>query len=204
MFNWMFRRHLEDDETLVRIVHKHWLLGIKTLFAPTAVGTVIGLILASVQTQAVFLIAAVLGVVTVIWWIRNFLDYYLDAWIITDQGIIDIAWHGWFHRQSSRILYTDIQGVSYEIHGVFGTLLRYGVISVEKISSGEEIALENVSMPRRVESLILQAMEQYLHSKNLKDSGHIKDILASMIAQQIALQEMGVEEEEEDEEEVER
>lgn len=191
---WLFKKHLEDDETLKRVVHKHWLLGVRALFWPTFWIACTILVLLYNSARGMITIMGLIDFVLAIWWLRNFFDYYLDAWLVTDQGIIDIAWHGWFHRQSARVLYSDLQGVSYEIEGVWGTLLQYGTISVEKISTGQAISLENVRQPKQVEILILQSMEAYLHSKNMKDATQIQKLLASLIADQIHLQEMKGEE----------
>ena len=73
-------------------------------------------------------------------------------------------------------------------------MLRYGTISVEKISTGSVISLDNVSKPRRIEGIILKNMEAYLHSKNLKDAKHVQDILSTLIAREVQLG--GFEEEE--------
>lgn len=180
--SFFFKKHLDDDETIAYAVHKHWLLGLRTLFWPTA--TFIGLwaLLYWVPDRYVFYGIAFTAALTVVWWLRNFYDYYLDAWLITNKGIIDLEWHGWFHRQSARILYSDIQGIEYEIHGILGTLLRFGTISVEKISTGGVVSMPYVKNPRQVESLILQMLEAYMHKKNLKDATTVKDILAEFVA----------------------
>lgn len=186
----LFQKHLDDDEVLVRVVHKHWLLGLRALFWPTAFFAAgWGMVVLS-QSRAWLTISAVLSIVFLVWWLRNFFDYFLDAWAITDHGIIDVAWHGWFHRESARILYSDIQGVSYEIKGVTGTLLRYGTVSVEKISTGSAVSLEYVSRPKLVELLILKQMETYLHSKNMKDSKQVQELLANLVAEQMNLREL--------------
>ena len=195
-----FHKHLEDDETLVRVVHKHWLLGLRLLFWPTVVFAFVWSLSAYAQTRAMITISAVLSIAIVLWWLRSFFDYYLDAWLITDHGIIDIEWFGWFHRESARVLYSDIQGVSYEIHGVAGTLLRYGTVAVEKISNGEEIELEYVSQPKKVESLILHRMETYLHTKNLKDAKHVQEILSAIVAEHLQREELSGEDDGDDEE----
>ncbi len=188
--HYFFKRHLDDDETLVRAVHKHWFLGLKALFWPTVLFAACWSFLYLAPTRPVFLVVSVVSVIVLVWWLRNFFDYFLDAWLITDHGIIDIAWHGWFHRESTRVLYSDIQGVSYEVKGVLGTLLYFGTVSVEKISTGGEIALEYVKNPRRVEATILKCMEAYLHTKNLKDGAQIQDLLASLLAERMQLKEM--------------
>jgi len=188
--NRLFKRHLEDDEDVVTVVHKHWLVGIKFMFWPLLIFVFLVALLAVVPRLYMFYIVSLLSIVTLVWALRNFFDYYLDAWIITDMGIIDVEWHGWFHRQSSRVLYSDLQGVSYEINGIGETFLRYGTISVEKISTGSEISLAHVPRPRKVEAVILQCMEDYLYSKNLSDATAVQDILANVISREMHLKEM--------------
>jgi hypothetical protein len=182
---WLFHRHLEEDENIILLVHKHWLLGARHLFFPVSIFIGLLVLLGVAFSVPVLYVVGVLASVTLVWMLRNFFDYYLDAWILTDSGIIDVEWHGWFHRQSSRVLYSDLQGVSYEIQGVWGTLLRYGTVSVEKISTGSEISMDFVHHPRAVERTILQCMENYLHSKNLKDAGAVQELLATVVAREL-------------------
>lgn len=194
----LFTKHLDDDEVLVRVVHKHWLLGVKALFWPTAWIAFVALMCVGFPTRPMFIIAGVAEFVFAVWWLRCFFDYYLDAWIITNEGIIDIAWHGWFHRESARILYSDIQGVSYEIKGVIGTLLQVGVIAVEKISTGDSVSLESVKRPKKIESLLLLNQEKYLHKKNLRDGKQVQKMLASLLADQVNMKELGISDDEDE------
>lgn len=186
----LFARHLEDDEIVREVVHAHWLIGLKFLFWPTLFFALPWVFFLTTPKLVILEVVALLSIASAIWWVRNFFDYFLDAWLLTNQGIIDVAWHGWFHRESSRILYSDIQGVSYEINGVGGTFLRYGTIAVEKISTGTTIALAHVPHPRRVEAAILRYMEEYVHSKNLKNAKHVQELLAEVVAKEIHLQEL--------------
>lgn len=186
----LFTKHLDDDEVLVRVVHKHWLLGVKALFWPMLWLVLTGLVALGFPTRGMLIVCGVFALCVFVWWLRNFFDYFLDAWIITNEGIIDVAWHGWFHRESSRILYSDIQGVSYEIKGVVGTLLQVGTISVEKISTGDSVSLESTKRPKKIESLLLSHQEKYLHKKNLKDSKQVQELLATLVAERLQLQEL--------------
>lgn len=183
--SFLFTKHLEEDEHVRMIVHKHWLLGLGSLAWPSVSFLLSWFVLSVRPSQPVLIVVAVWSTMSLVWWFRNFLDYYLDAWIITDHGIIDLEWLGWFHRQSSRILYSDIQGVSNEVHGIAGTLLRFGSVTIEKISTGSAISIENVPRPRAVESVILKNMETYLHSKNLKNAKHIEELLSKFVAEHI-------------------
>ncbi len=189
----LFRGHLEDDENVSLIVHKHWLLGTKALFWPTTVVIASLVFFFLSHVRGVQLSLAIVAMISLVWLLRNFFDYFLDAWIITDHGIIDVSWHGWFHRESARVLYSDLQGVSYEIHGVFGTLMNFGTISVEKISTGSAISMEYVKNPRSVEGLVLRNMETYLHKKNLKDSKQVQEMLSTLIAERIQMRDFPTE-----------
>ena len=140
----LFARHLDDDEGVTAIVHKHWMLGIKHFLWPVFSFLLAWLVLYVVPFLLVFYLVALWAVGSLVWLLRNFFDYYLDAWIITDKGIIDVAWHGWFHRQSTRVLYSDIQGVSYEIQGVFAPnamrVIRYRVRISPSMKHGQNIS----------------------------------------------------------------
>lgn len=183
----LFAGHLDEDEEVTMIVHKHWLLGLRILLKPVVYTLAIITFAFLFPYEWAYYVAAVAGVAAVVWLLRNFYDYYLDAWIVTDQGIIDVEWHGWFHRESTRVLYSDIQGVSYEIQGVLSTIMRFGTISVEKISTGSAISLEKVASPKAVEAVILKNMEGYLHTKNLGDAKHVQEILSQIVAREIQL-----------------
>lgn len=180
--SYFFDQHLDDEEEILKVVHKHWLLGIKSLWIPTLVFVAVWSILYFVHTKVVIYAISLAALGVAIWWIRNFLDYYLDAWVVTNKGIIDLEWHGWFHRASARVLYSDIQGVEYEVKGIFGTLMNIGTMSLEKISTGGTITMVYVKKPRVVESIILEAMENYMHKKNLKDAKTVQSILAEFVA----------------------
>ena len=180
--SFFFKKHLDDDEVISLVVQKHWLIGLKNLFWPSLVFIAIWSALALSLSRYMIYSVSVAALSVLLWWIRNFMDYYLDAWLITNKGIVDLQWHGWFHRSSARVLYSDVQGVSYEVKGILGMLFSYGHMDIEKISTGSTISMDYVKKPRRVESVILENMERYVHSKNLKDATTVQTILAEFVA----------------------
>ena len=185
----LFHKHLEEEESVSKIVHQYWVIGARMLFWPVLFFIAGCVFLAAAPQRLTLIVVALWSIAMIVWGIRNFLDYYLDAWIVTDQGVIALEWLGFFHRQSSRILYSDIQGVSYEIHGIIGTLSRYGTLSIEKISTGATLSLAYVQHPRSIESLILKNMEEYLYKKNLKNAKHVQNLLSEFVAEKMQLQE---------------
>ncbi len=180
--SFFFSRHLDDEEEISMVVHKHWLMGLRSLFWPSLLFLGIWSIVAFSPSRPIFYGVALADLFVLIWWIRNFMDYYLDAWVITNRGIIDLEWHGWFHRTSTRVLFSDLQGVSYEINGIIGTMFRYGHMDIEKISTGTTMSMDFVKNPKTVECVILENMEAYMHTKNLKDATAVQEILAEFVA----------------------
>ncbi|MBP9773567.1 MAG: PH domain-containing protein [Candidatus Peribacteraceae bacterium] len=195
-----FKQHLGEDEKIHLVVHKHWVVGVKDLILPTVIFVLLWALLLSMRDKFIFYGVAILSVGAVIWWIRNFLDYYLDVWLITNKGVIDLEWKGWFHRTSARILYSDIEAASYEIKGILPTIFRIGTLSLEKISTGSEISMPFVKNPKQVESKILENLETYMHKKNLKDAKTVQNILAEFVAGSMNSERFEEEDEEETEE----
>ncbi len=179
--HFFFGKHLDDEEQIILIVQKNWFCGVKVLYAPTFVFIALWTTLYFVRKMAILYGLSLASIGILIWWMRNFLDYYLDAWIVTNMGVIEIQWHGWFHRSSSRVLYSDIQGIGYDIHGILGTLFQVGTVSIEKVSTGSAISMEAVRKPKRVEMAVLEAMEAYMLQKNLRDATTVQNILTELV-----------------------
>lgn len=186
--NRLFKRHLESDEHIIFIVHRHWISGLKHLALPTLALLVLCAILLTVPERVVATTVLILLGITFVWLLRNFFDYFLDAWVITNTGVIDVAWHGWFHRESARILYSDIQGVSYEIKGIIPTIFQTGTISVEKVSTGSAISMTFVKRPRKIEQIILENMEKYIHKNNLRDATTLQNLLVNVLSKEVQKQ----------------
>lgn len=180
--DWFFKKHLDDDETIIIILHRHWRLGMRSLLVPSVLFVGVWVILYQVPGRNMFYGVAAAALAILIWWMRNFLDYFLDAWIVTNKGIIDLEWFGWFHRSSARVLYSDVEGVAYEVNGIMGTMFNYGTMKLEKISTGGAITMENVHRPKRAAAIIMDAMEKYMHAKNLKDAKTVQHILSEFVA----------------------
>lgn len=88
------------------------------------------------------------------------LDYYLDAWIVTDERIINIAQRGFFNRDVSELKLMNIQDVTSEIIGVIPTLLNYGDIFVQTAAEKEHFAFHQIPHPNRVKNVIIQLQEK--------------------------------------------
>ena len=108
------------------------------------------------------------------------IQWYLDAWVITNFGVIDQSWNSFFDISTTRIEYGNIEGITKEVKGFWGTILRYGNIQIEHMS-GEPVVLNNVSAPRSIERHIVKEQKAYLHRQNFEDHGKLKDLLTNLL-----------------------
>lgn len=86
--------------------------------------------------------------------VYRFFDWYADGWVLTNQGILDIKWGGFFHHQCLRLNYDDIRGVTYETNGVIPSVFGYGDVTMLMASGGENI-LREAAKPAKLQKKIL-------------------------------------------------
>ena len=100
------------------------------------------------------------------------LDYYLDAWIVTDERIINIEQRGFFTRKISELKLTKIQDVTSEIIGVIPTLFNYGNIYVQTAGEKEHFTFFQIPNPNYVKNVIVDLQEKERVSEE-KELGEI-------------------------------
>ena len=88
------------------------------------------------------------------------LDFYLDAWIVTTERIINIEQRGFFNRDISELKLTKIQDVTSEIIGVVPTLLDFGNIYVQTAGETEHFTFYQIPNPNQVKNVIVQLQEK--------------------------------------------
>ncbi len=157
---------LFPDEIVLLVIRRHWivfavpalLFGVLFVLPAIALAAAFALFPAlaapAPAASAKFLFALYLLVLTLgifIFWMK----YYLDAWIITDQRIIDIEQHGLFHREVSEIAMERIQNVTIEIPGFLATVMKFGTIKIQTASESDFV-ITDVPDCYRAKDLILK------------------------------------------------
>jgi len=124
------------------------------------------------------LIWCLLGVFFVVY---NYLDWYLDIYIITTSRIIDITQNGLFHRQVGETYLDNVQDVQYEISGIIATLFNYGCIRIHTAGPSGDIVFEQVHRPQEVQRYLLQQVERY-KDENSEKLATPEDLLELMLS----------------------
>ncbi len=104
--------------------------------------------------KSVYLLFLMLGLL--ILWIM----YYLNMQIITNERIVDVTQKSLLHHTISELNLTNIEDVTAEVRGVFGTFLDYGSVYVQTAAETERFVFDNVPNPAAVEKMILDLYEK--------------------------------------------
>lgn len=172
--------YLDDGEFIHYIAHKKIVVAIVSFIKIGFLGILLPIGLYLILPQALFVSAIwlLIGLVKLSYAIFN---WYFDAWIITNMGVIDIEWDGVFNRTSIRIDYQNIEGVVVEVNGFLQTVLNYGNIHISRIGSGNPVTLEEARNPREIEQKVLYFQDMYNFKRNLNEHSALKDLLTSML-----------------------
>lgn len=90
----------------------------------------------------------------------NFIDYYLDVWIVTNRRIINVEQEGFFARRISEHKLFRIQDVTSEVEGVFPTLLRFGSVYIQTAGTKRNFHFEQVPHPDRIKDTIIELIQK--------------------------------------------
>jgi hypothetical protein len=162
---------LEPNEHVVMEARKHWLLFILELL-PYAILIVIPfalpklLVLAPpIASYAAYLDyhsmlgRAGLGVWLLVMWTgawNAFTRYFLNAWVLTNQRIVDIKQNGFFSREVSSLFLSRVQDVTTNVEGVLPSLLNIGDITVQSAGAVDEFHMQGIPRPEQMRDIILR------------------------------------------------
>lgn len=89
--------------------------------------------------------------------------YYLDAWMVTSDHLIDIEQFNLFHRQTSVSRIDRIQDITIETLGFIATLLHFGDIHVQTAGTEREFVMRGIANPKYVREAILRQQDTLFH-----------------------------------------
>src|SRR3990167_5983038 len=78
---------------------------------------------------------------------HDWVDYYLDVWIITNERILDIEQHGLFSRVISELAIENVQEVRNTVKGFLATFLKYGDVHVQSSSAEKTVIFSGIPDP---------------------------------------------------------
>lgn len=162
---------LEPGEHVVLQVRKHWFLFLGELL-PYAILAVIPFALPKLLALAPPLASyaaffdytapatrAALGVWLLVVWTSawgTFTKYFLNAWVLTNQRIVNIKQHRYFSRGVSSLFLSRVQDVTTNVSGILHSLLGVGDIKVQTASEDVEFVIRGIPRPEQMRDVILK------------------------------------------------
>lgn len=175
----LFRNLLDDGEKIVYVAHIHPFIVYPVLFKALFFGLMIpaiGYWLFPLMPE-VWSAWAILGSMIFAY---RLIQWYMDAWVITNMSVINFSWNSPFSHSTNRIEFGTIETTTSEIHGFWGTILRFGNLQIDNVSSSP-VTLKNVTRPQKVERIIMENQSKYVHSQALRDHGQLKELLTTLL-----------------------
>ncbi|EKD63565.1 MAG: hypothetical protein ACD_51C00253G0001, partial [uncultured bacterium] len=131
--NIAFRSYLNKGEKIHFIAHVHPFTIYKVFFKIIVFGILLPLGFNLIMPPFYFIWYG-WGTIGILVFLYEILNWYMDAWMVTNQGVIDLQWNSFFDKSATKIEYEMIEGVTYQIKGFWGTILNFGDIVIERSS----------------------------------------------------------------------
>lgn len=179
----IFQKHLEAGEEVAFTAHTHWSQFLSPLIKIVFFGLSLPWIIYATgfRTRLFLLVVALWVLLAIVKLFYDFVDWYADAWLFTNKSIIIVTWHGIFSNTSQRVSYEDAEGIAFLIKGFWGTVLRFGDITLKTIS-GSTIVMRDAKSPKKVEMALMEHQEKYMSQKEMNDATGLKQMLSQMVA----------------------
>ena len=155
----------EPEEHVILLLRKHWITNIPWLllaliffFAPLVLGVfpLISFLPANFQLMAV--IAWYLLLTAFI--LEKFLSWFFNAYIVTDERIIDIDFYNLIYRQVTEAQNDKIQDITYRIGGVVRSLFNYGDVLIQTAGALPNLDFNAVPNPDQIVKILNELREQ--------------------------------------------
>jgi membrane protein YdbS with pleckstrin-like domain len=146
---------METEEKVVLFLRKHWITNVPwililiiMILAPFLVS---GLSLFDdVPSNFKFIFMLVWYLVTTAYFLESFLTWFFNAYIVTDERIIDVDFYNLIYKEVSDASIDKIQDVTYKMGGVIRTLFNYGDVLVQTASEVPNFEFLAVPKPDNV------------------------------------------------------
>lgn len=169
----------KEGEVILAVLHRHWfniltqmllilaliiMLGLSAIYLPIVFPNIV--LLSGGNFFVFFEISGAMFI-----WVLFFIlwiDYYFDAWIVTNKRIVNIDQKGLFVRNVSELELENIQDVTTEVCGMIPTFLNYGNVFIQNAGQVERFIFQNVPNPYAVKDLIMNLQEKMEHQDDIE------------------------------------
>lgn len=169
---------VRPDEEIILLLRRHWRLIIGYILRLAISGIVpiiIYLLLfytlnLEIEEGGLIYIILILGAsiyYLFIWalFFHEWIDYYLDVWIVTNRRILNIEQEGFFNRTISEQNIERVQDVTSEVKGRLETFLDFGDVYVQTAGEEKRFVFEQIPHPYQVAEKIIEIHNKVAREK---------------------------------------
>jgi len=92
--------------------------------------------------------------------LTNFLHWFFNIYIVTNERIVDIDFKFLLYKHFSEAEHTKIQDISFTSSGIAATLFNYGNVNIQTAGESPTLEFEIVSHPQKVVETIRDLAEK--------------------------------------------
>jgi hypothetical protein len=112
---------------------------------------------------------------------REFMKWYGNAILMTNESLVFAEFYDFFDRKISRLDYWDLDDVELEKKGVGDYLGNKGDLIFTKVSGGTAEEFKRINNPRKIIRKIRKYKEKVLDEKNFTEESALKDLLSKLV-----------------------
>ena len=164
----LFTQELKEEEKVIKIVHKHWgsfVFSAVKIFLAFSIPFFLSSFLFSNSIGLIIFFILFIG--ASLYTLHLWMNWYFDLFVLTNQRLINIDQKGIFTREVSEATYANVQGVTYELSGLFAMLFNYGTVKIQAIGIKDLVKIESAQDPKRLQELILEIKDKAAESEEM-------------------------------------
>ena len=170
----------KPNEHILMFLRRHWIEVVKIISTNILLACIPAIFFVIyynytgfVVTPVILALATLLGsafyLFIVLYAFTNFVDYYLDVWIVTNQRVINIEQKGLFSRIVSEKDLGKMQDITSEVDGFFATLLNYGDVHIQTAGETERFIFRQIPFADEVSRRISNLVAEYNKMEKTKE-----------------------------------
>lgn len=169
--NYHYFESQEEDEKVIMITRKHWLMLVLPFIVATFSGALLiyffwtafskgELMTGKLDSSAKIAFALLVVLYVLLVAFGSWLTRYLNVLILTNKHIVDVNQKAFFARSVSTLELKNIEDVCIDKNGFFATIFDYGNIKIQTAGELPNFELSGVADPEKVQRTIMEAKEQ--------------------------------------------
>lgn len=155
----------DQQEKIVLLLRQHPIVNLGwitilalMLFAPSLMEFVPGFEVLPARFQ--FMTVILWYLLTLAYALENFLNWYFNVYIVTDERIVDIDFYGLIYSDLSVTKTANIQDVNFKRMGSLSALFDFGNVNIQTAGENREFEFGNVPHPAKVVEIIYKLLEE--------------------------------------------